>query len=88
MEYALNTCPIFRDKLSNILLRGELGYTDSEFRGTSRSDDVYNAEIGATYLLNQNFSFEASLKYIDRSSSTITQSYEQIVGSVTLVAKM
>ena len=72
----------------NILLRGELGYTDAEFRGTGRSDDVYNAEIGATYLLNPNFSCEASLKYTDRSSSTSTQSYEQTVGSVTLVAKM
>lgn len=72
----------------NILLKGELGYTDAEFRGTNRSDDVYNAELGAIYLLNQNFSLEASLKYTDRSSSTSTQSYEQTVGSLTFVVKM
>lgn len=72
----------------NILLRGELGYRESEFRGTGRSDDIYEAELGAQYLLNQNFSFEASLKYTDRSSSLSLQSYEQTVASVTLVAKM
>ncbi len=72
----------------NILLRGVLGYTDSEFRGTTRNDESYDAELGATYLLNQNFSFEASLKYIDRSSTEGSQAYEQTVGSITLVGKL
>lgn len=72
----------------NILLRGKLGYTDSDFRGTGRSDESYNGELGMTYLLNQNFSFEASLKYTDRTSSDSSQSYEQTIGTFTLVAKM
>lgn len=72
----------------NILLRGAINYTDSDFRGSGRSDERYSAELGAKYLLNQNFTFEASLKYVERSSSDSSQSYEQTVGSFAIVAKM
>lgn len=72
----------------NILLNGLLEYTDSDFRGTDRNDDNIKAEVGATYLLNQNFGVEFSLRYTDRTSTDAAQEYEQLLGSLSLIAKL
>ncbi len=39
--------------LRNLLLRGELSYSQDDFEGIDRSDDIFRAELGARYMMNR-----------------------------------
>jgi hypothetical protein len=53
----------------NVLLHGEVSYENDDFVGINRTDDRYDAAIGARYLLNRNLYLGASYDYTRRNSS-------------------
>lgn len=59
---------VTHELLRNVLLNATASYTRSDFEGTSRSDDIYRAGGGITYLINRNLSLDASYRYSKRDS--------------------
>jgi hypothetical protein len=53
----------------NIILTAKVSYGRDEYKGIQRTDDRWNARIGATYLLNRNVGVSIHYDYLDISSS-------------------
>lgn len=53
----------------NIIVQGYVGYTNSKFVGTSRTDDYPTAGISAKYMMNRYMSLDAAYNYSKRSSN-------------------
>ena len=68
--------------LRNVLLLGTVSYLRDDYKGISRTDDTYGADIGARYLLNRNVRLTADLAYTTRSSSTPGAGFDRGVGTV------
>ena len=58
--------------LRNLLLFGEGQYQHSEFRGLVRTDNIWQAQSGATYLANRHLTISAALSFVRRTSSVTT----------------
>lgn len=54
----------------NVLLRGSASYTRSDYQNVVREDDIFNATLAATYLLNRNYRLEASYDFNFRDTTT------------------
>lgn len=54
--------------LRNVILRGDLNYTQADYRGIERTDDIVSASFGAIYKLNRNLYTQAAYTYETRSS--------------------
>jgi hypothetical protein len=52
----------------SLLVELEAGYANWNFKGIDRSDDVMNAGVGVTYLMNRYVNLVAEYQYYDRSS--------------------
>ncbi len=74
--------------LRNVLLNANAGYVRDDFEGTSRSDDTFLAGGGATYLINRNFSLDATYNFTKRTSNDNDQEYTGNVILVGLTAKL
>ncbi len=72
----------------NILLTGDVGYTNSDYPGIIRQDDLITAGAGVEYLLNRYFSLKAKYSYEDRSSNVAGASYTDNMISLGLKAKL
>jgi hypothetical protein len=55
--------------LRNLLVNGNVGYANDDFKGISRTDNVFAAGVGARYLLSRNLYLGASYTYSHRDSS-------------------
>ncbi len=53
----------------NIIVQGEVGYTDSNFFGSLRDDKVTDGVIDARYLINRYMSMTAKYEYSTRTST-------------------
>jgi hypothetical protein len=61
--------------LRNLLVRGGVGYIDSEFQGTARQDEYFDAHLAVTYLVNRYIHATGSYVYSDRTSSVPGQDF-------------
>ena len=68
--------------LRNVLINANTGYVRDDFEGTSRSDNTFLVGGGATYLINRNFSLDATYNFTKRTSNDNTEEY---TGNVILV---
>jgi len=68
--------------LRNLILRGNIGYTDSQFRGGSRNDQVTDAGVGGQYLLNRYLSVAVRYAYQRRTSDVAGQGYTDNLFSI------
>ena len=55
--------------LRNLLLNGTVAYVNDDFKGIDRTDNAYQAGVGAKYLLNRNLYLGANYTYERRISS-------------------
>jgi hypothetical protein len=56
--------------LRNVILRGNLEYTDSKFTGTSRRDEDFGAQLGVRYLMNRYLTANFGYSRTTRSSTS------------------
>jgi hypothetical protein len=54
--------------LRNLLLNGTAAYLNDDFKGIDRTDKVYEAGVGAKYLLNRNLYIGANYTFERRIS--------------------
>lgn len=70
--------------LRNVIISGDVGYENDDFKGISRKDDIYSGALGVKYLLNPNFALGLEYRIIDRSSNIGTNDYTRNVVGLTL----
>jgi len=61
----------------NVLIGGDVFYSNSDYEGIDRDDDVYGAGVDATYLLNRNFSLALEYDFETRESDAANSDYNQ-----------
>jgi uncharacterized protein (PEP-CTERM system associated) len=54
--------------LRNVILRGDFNWTQNDYEGIQRTDDIYSAEAAVTYRLNRNLYTQAQYTYETRKS--------------------
>lgn len=55
--------------LRNLLLGADLSYSQDDFQGINRTDEIYRAGINATYMLNRNFYISGGYAFRNRDSN-------------------
>src|SRR5665213_960707 len=74
--------------MRNVLLTASGTYFNDLFVGTKRSDNNYNAGIGARYLLNRNFSLELDANFAHRDSNVSGVNYDQEITGLKFRAQL
>jgi hypothetical protein len=72
--------------LRNVLLSSFVDYINSDYKGINRTDDQFDVNIGARYLINRNLSASADITYTNRSSNVAGVPYERVIGLLALKA--
>ncbi len=62
--------------LPNVIVQGNVGYTDMAFTGITRDDRIADAGIGAKYLINRYLSADVNYRYEERSTNAAGQNYK------------
>ena len=62
--------------LRTLLLNGRLQWRQDDFNGITRTDNVYTAGVGATYLINRNFYLTGGYTYETRKSDATGLDYK------------
>ncbi|WP_119681316.1 outer membrane beta-barrel protein [Indioceanicola profundi] len=70
--------------LRNVLIGGLVGYTENDYRGIERMEDVWNLGATADYLLNRNLRVGVGYRYITRDSTTANEDYTRNVVTLSL----
>lgn len=68
----------------NVLLKGTATYTRQDFKNINRADDLFNASLGARYLLNRNFAVDATYTFDARDTTVALQDYKSHIFMVSL----
>lgn len=63
--------------LRNLTVDADVNYTNSEFEGTGRSDDLITAGVGASYAFTNNVAAVLSYDHTDRDSSVNASDYDE-----------
>lgn len=74
--------------LRNVLLNGTVDYTRDDFQGTSRTDNVYGAGVGVSYLLNRNLTLDANYRFTKRDSDDDTAEFDRNIVLFGITARM
>jgi len=72
----------------NILLNGRVGYTNTDYQGGGRDDDIFDSGVGARYLINRNFAVEGDYRYLFKDSTDTTAGYVRNQFSVKLITQL
>jgi hypothetical protein len=72
----------------NVILGASAGYTNYDYEGITRNDDVWSVGADGRYLINQNFYFGGNADYVTRDSNAPTESYDQFLIGVYVGAQM
>lgn len=72
----------------NIIVQGSVGYERETFMNVLRRDDIYDAGIGAKYLINQYFVLDAQYQYKHRHSNMVGLNYNDSTVTVKLAAHL
>ncbi|MGE3303670.1 MAG: outer membrane beta-barrel protein [Hyphomonadaceae bacterium] len=62
--------------LRNVLLTAGADYAKEEYEGADREDKNWNADIGATYLMNRHASWDARYYYTDWKSEGVNRGFD------------
>jgi hypothetical protein len=68
---------IDHELLRNLILNLYGGYSNRDYEGISRNDDVWIAGAGAEYLMNRYMSLDAKYRFDSRSSSDSNDDYDR-----------
>lgn len=79
---------VTHELLRNLLINANGAYIRDDFQGTSRVDNVFLVGGGVTYLLNRNFSLDATYTFQDRRSDDSNSEYSRNLFLVGLTAKL
>lgn len=71
----------------NVLLKGTATYIKQNFENTVRDDDLFNASLGARYLINRNLSLDATYTFNYRDTTDQGQDFKRHIFSVGIRAK-
>lgn len=71
----------------NVLLKGTASYVKQDFENTVREDDLINASLGTSYLLNRNWSVDATYEFRYRDTTARGQDFKRHIFMVGLTAK-
>ena len=63
--------------LRDVIVQGQVGYLNSKFVGTTRTDSVPTAGAEVTWLINHNFRLNLQYNYSNRNSDVIGAQYTQ-----------
>ena len=74
--------------LRNVLLNGTLDYTRDDFQGTGRTDNVYGAGAGVSYLLNRNLTLDATYRFTKRDSDDNDVEFDRNIVLVGFTARL
>ena len=55
--------------LRNLIITGRAEYSSYDYQGIDRTDDYWEAHLGANYLFSRRFGFRVTYTYLDRTSS-------------------
>lgn len=71
----------------NLLLKGAATYIKQNFENTVRDDDLIETQLSARYLMNRNFSLDASYQFKYRDTTAQGQDYKRHIFMVSLTAQ-
>ncbi|MBI1260831.1 MAG: outer membrane beta-barrel protein [Rhizobiales bacterium] len=74
--------------LRNVILSGNVGYSNDDYDTISRQDDYISAGLGVDYLLNRNFELGLKYDYKDRNSDIVGNDYSRNQLGLTLTGKL
>jgi uncharacterized protein (PEP-CTERM system associated) len=63
--------------LRNVILTANGTYSNQDYQGITRTDNVYSGSIGGRYLITRNFSAGLTGTYSRRNSNAVNSSYNQ-----------
>ena len=72
----------------NVLLNANAGYIRDDFQGVTRTDNIFNAGVGASYLINRNFSLNATYEFTTRNSDADGDEFTRNIVLVGITAKL
>lgn len=67
---------VSHELLRNFILTADAGYSMNDYVGINRSENVYNAGIGAKYLINRNFYLKSGYEYNNRTVDVPGTNYD------------
>ena len=73
--------------LRNLIIGASLSYSNADYEGIARKDDIIGAGVYGKYLINRNFSVTANYRFTDRDSNQAGADYAKSVAGVTLRAQ-
>ncbi|MAU59416.1 MAG: hypothetical protein CMI62_01660 [Parvibaculum sp.] len=77
---------IDHELMRNVIIGANAGYSNQDFEGIPRDDDVVSAGLGVDYFLNRNFSLSLGYDYTDRDSTVAGLDYSRNEIGLTLRA--
>ncbi len=80
----LSSLQVEHELQRNVLLKGTATYTYQDFKGTGRNDDLFNASLGARYLMNRNFAIDTTYTFDYRETTEANQDYKAHIFMVNL----
>ena len=78
---------VTHELLRNVLLNANAGYIRADYEGVSRTDNIFNAGLGASYLVNRNLSLNATYEFTTRNSDAGGDEYTANVALVGFTVK-
>ncbi len=79
---------VTHELLRNVLLNANAGYIREDFQGVSRTDNIFNAGVGASYLLNRNWSLNATYEFTTRNSDANGDEFTRSLVLLGVTAKL
>ncbi len=76
------------DLRRNIRLNANASYDRSDFQGTSRVDNTFRVGAGVTYLINRNFSVDATYRFDTRDSDANNEEFDRSIIRLGLTARL
>lgn len=70
--------------LRNVIASGAVAYRNEDYEGITRDDDYFILNVGADYLINQNFSAGFNYDFVDRDSNVTGLSYDRNVVGISI----
>jgi hypothetical protein len=79
---------VTHELLRNVLLNANVGYARDDFEGTGRTDNIFSAGTGVSYLLNRNLSLDARYRFTKRDSDDEEIEFNRNIVLVGITAKL
>lgn len=70
--------------LRNLLLQADVSYSNDDFEGIDRSDDIYRLALSANYMMHRNFYLRGGYRFTSRESDSAGADFTENVVFVSL----